>query len=101
MADLNSDIRLAIGTGRVALGTGESMRAISGNTAKLVIVSGVGKKGSIADIEHACAIAGIRLLRFRGNSMELGTVCGKPHSVSSLAVIEAGNSKILESEYKE
>ncbi len=101
MADLNSDIRLAIGTGKVALGAEESMRAINSNTAKLVIISEVGRSGSSADIEHACAIAGIRLMKFKGNSMELGTVCGKPHSVSSLAVIEAGNSKILENEYKE
>lgn len=101
MADLNSDIRLAIGTGRVALGAEECMRAINGNTAKLVIMSDVGNSSLNADIEHACAIADIRLLRFKGNSMELGTVCGKPHSVSSLAVIEEGNSKILENEYKE
>ncbi|MCL4411212.1 50S ribosomal protein L30e, partial [Candidatus Marsarchaeota archaeon] len=30
-----------------------------------------------------------------GNPIELGAVCGKPYSVSTLAIIEAGNSNIL------
>jgi large subunit ribosomal protein L30e len=99
MADLNNDLRLAVDTGSVVLGTEETTKAISGNRAKLVVVSAKGKADAVADIAHLCNVAGVKMLKFKGSSMELGTVCGKPYSINSLAVIEAGNSKILNEEY--
>lgn len=99
MADLNNDLRLAVDTGSVVLGTEETTKAISGNQAKLVVVSAKGKAEAVADIAHLCNIAGVKLLKFKGSSIELGTVCGKPYSINSLAVIEGGNSKILEESY--
>jgi large subunit ribosomal protein L30e len=99
MADLNSDLRMAVDSGEVVLGIEETTRAINTATAKLVIVSGTGNEGTVSDLAHLCGIAEVKLVKFAGNSMELGAVCGKPYSVSSLAVIDAGHSKILEQEY--
>jgi large subunit ribosomal protein L30e len=99
MADLNSDLRMAVDSGEVVLGTEQTIRAITSSRAKLVIVSAKGNARTEADIAHMCGIAGIRVMKFNGNSMELGAVCGKPHSVASLAVIEAGDSNILKEEY--
>ncbi len=99
MADLNSDLRMAVDSGEVVLGIEETTRAINVSRAKLVIVSGTGSDGSVSDLAHVCGIAGVKLVKFAGNSMELGAVCGKPYSVSSLAVISPGNSKILDEEY--
>jgi large subunit ribosomal protein L30e len=99
LADLSNDIRLAVDTGSVALGTNETENAISANRAKLVVVTSKGEVSSTSDVMHLCSIAGVKVVKFKGSSMELGTVCGKPYSISSLAVIEPGNSKILEEEY--
>jgi large subunit ribosomal protein L30e len=41
----------------------------------------------------------MKVIRFNGNSLELGAACGRPFSVNSLAIIESGNSKILDAEY--
>lgn len=99
MADLNNDLRLAVDTGSVVLGTEQTAKAISSNKAKLVVITSKGKADANADIAHLCSVANVKIVKFKGSSLELGTVCGKPHSVNSLAVIEAGNSKILEESY--
>ncbi len=99
LADLNNDLRLAVDTGSVALGTRETERAISGAKAKLVVITSKGKVDANNDITHLCNVAGIKMVKFKGSSMELGTICGKPYSINSLAVIEPGNSKILEEDY--
>lgn len=99
MADLNGDLRMAVDSGEVVLGIEGTTRAINVSKAKLVIVSAVGNEGTVSDLAHLCGIAGVKLVKFAGNSMELGAVCGKPYSVSSLAVVSPGNSKILEGEY--
>jgi large subunit ribosomal protein L30e len=100
MADLNSDLRMAVDSGSVALGAEQTMRAITSGRAKLVVVSGRGNERVEADVVHLCGIAGIKVIKFKGNSTDLGAVCGKPHSVGCLAVIEAGNSNILKEDYQ-
>ncbi len=86
-------------TGKVTLGNREVMRAISDSSAKTVIIAAKGKKEIVEDILHVCSVAQIRVLKYQGNSLELGAVCGKPYSVNAAAVISAGNSKILEENY--
>ena len=86
-------------TGKVAIGNKSVIRAINDSSAQAVIVSVRGKKEIIEDITHMCSVAQIKLLKFPGNSLELGTVCGKPFSVNALAVLSEGNSNILKENY--
>ncbi len=99
MSDLNNDLRLVIDTGKVAFGNREVMRTISSATAMAVVVADKGRREIIEDILHTCKISGIKVIRFGGNSLELGTLCRKPFSVNALAVLESGNSNILKEEY--
>lgn len=99
MSDLTKDLRLAIDTGEVSFGNKTVMRAISGDKAKMVVVASKGKKEIVDDLAHVCNVAGVKLVKFKGNSLELGAACGRPYSVNSLAVINEGNSGILNEEY--
>ncbi|MGC8648838.1 MAG: 50S ribosomal protein L30e [Candidatus Micrarchaeia archaeon] len=95
MANISGSIRLAVDSGNVALGVRSALSAIMDNTAKLVIVASKNKKGRIEDVEHLAKLNDIKIYKFDGNSIDLGAVCGKPYSVSVLAVIDAGNSSLL------
>lgn len=101
MADLNNDLRLTVDTGKVSLGHRETLRALSDNRAKAIVVAEKGRKDSVDDVVHLCNVSGTRLITFKGSSMELGAVCGKPYSVNSLAILEPGNSGILNEEYNQ
>jgi large subunit ribosomal protein L30e len=96
MADIANDIRLAVDSGKAALGINKVLDTIKGNTSKLLVVASKNKKGVVQDIEHMAKISNIKVVIFEGTSMELGAVCGKPFSVSAVSIIEPGNSKILE-----
>ncbi len=98
MADLANDIRLAVDSGKTAIGLNTVIESIKNNSAKLVIVADKAKQSNLQDIQHVASIAGIRVIKFEGNPVELGAVCGKPFSISTLSVIEAGNSNILKEE---
>jgi len=99
MADLAGDIRLAVDTGKVAIGYREVAKSISNSEAKAVVIAAKGKKDIIDDIVHMCNIAGIKIIKFNENSLELGTICGKPYSVNALAIIDQGSSNILNESY--
>ncbi len=96
MDNISNDIRIAVDTGKVSLGYKEVVRSIEDDKAKLVIVAKKGAKEKVADILHLCKVSGIKAISYEDGSMELGAVCGKPYSVIGLAVIEQGNSKILD-----
>ncbi len=99
MADLTRDLRLAVDTGKVTLGTREVAKAISENKVKLVVIATGGRKDFVADIMHMCNVAEIKTLKYEGNSLNLGTVCGKPYSINAAAILEPGNSNILNENY--
>ncbi len=96
MADLANNIRLAVDSGKVALGVNKVMDSIKKNDAKLVVVAAKNRQDILEDLQHISKVSSIKTVVFNGNSMELGAICGKPYSVSALSIIEEGHSKILE-----
>ena len=78
MADITKDIRLAVDSGKTAIGINKVTASIKDNTAKLVIVASKNKKDTLQDIEHIAKISDIRVITFEGTSIELGALCGKP-----------------------
>lgn len=93
--DLGKSIRIAVDTGKVALGAdGALKRALHGD-AKLLVISANCPAERKADLERYAKLSGVPLVEFRGSSVELGVACGKPFPVSAMSVIEEGNSEIL------
>lgn len=100
MPDIATDIRIAVDSGKVAIGANSVIGSMHQNKAKLVVVAIRGNKTATSDIQHLSNVTGIEVIKFEGDSMQLGAVCGKPYSVSTIAVMDSGNSHILEN-YKE
>jgi large subunit ribosomal protein L30e len=91
--DVNRALRKAIDTGKVKIGARETTRALKGKKVKLVIVA------SNCRVNHKQEFAkypNVPQYKYEGNNMELGSACGKPFPVSSIAVIETGESNIME-----
>ncbi len=94
--DLERSIRLAVDSGKVTLGSQRSLEHARRGDAKLVILAQNAPTNLSDDLKHFCSLSDLRLVQFKGTSMQLGTVCGKPFPVSALCVIEPGDSDILD-----
>ncbi len=94
--DVDKAIRLAVETGKVTIGSKSTLEAILKKKVKLVIVASNCPKNLRSDAERYTKLANIHLFEYKGSSVELGTVCGKPFVVAMLGIIEPGNSDILE-----
>jgi large subunit ribosomal protein L30e len=93
--DLDASIRQAIQTGRVEIGLDTVTKAAITGRARLIIVSEKCPPDSLDDLSRYTELSGIPLIRYRGNSADLGRVCRKPFQVASLAVIDPGDSSIM------
>ena len=89
-------IRRAMETGKVVLGYRGSEKSVLNGRAKLIILAANAPREQADRIRYLAKIGGVPVYSFRGTTLELGQVCGKPFTVSVLAVEDAGDSSILE-----
>jgi len=89
--DLSKALRRALKTGVVYLGSKRTIKAVRNGKAKLVVVA----KNCPEDVMEKLKKYDVRIVTYDGTNMELGAICGKPFSVAALAVIDEGESEIL------
>jgi len=90
MIDLGRAIKAAATTGKVVYGVQQAEKAVNSG-AKMVILSANCPSEFLRSGNHN----NVKVVKFEGTNMELGALCGKPFSVSALAVIDKGTSNIL------
>ena len=94
--DIERGIRVAVDTGKVILGSNKSIQAIKLGNGELVVMAANAPKNLKEDVEVYSKLSEIPVHIFDGSSVELGSICGKPFTVSVLVVQEPGDSNILE-----
>jgi large subunit ribosomal protein L30e len=90
--DFNTSLLRALKTGSVVLGPVRTEKCINEGRARMIIVAGncpAKVRTKIARNKNPC------IHTFEGSSTALGNVCGKPFSVSTLAIVNPGESDIL------
>jgi len=93
--NLDKAILMAVRTGKVNFGFKESMEALRGKKAKLIVLAKNLPPEKEKMVKHYAKIAGIPILQYNDSSLGLGTVCEKPFPVSVLAIRDPGTSEIL------
>ena len=93
--DVAQEIVKAVETGEVLIGTEECLTALKNKSIKIIIYAENSLKETVKDIEYYCKLLEVTFHKFEGSSVELGTVIGKPHVVSAIAILDPGESNIL------
>ena len=96
MATFEQELRTAYKTGKVLLGTKTTIKHLKLGKAKLVVISMNTEPTAKKDIEYYAKLSKIPVYEYNGTSVELGMLLGKPFPVQALAIIDTGDSNILE-----
>ncbi|MEM3030913.1 MAG: 50S ribosomal protein L30e [Candidatus Micrarchaeia archaeon] len=96
MVDFAKAIRMAVDSGKVEFGARRSLKLALHGKPKLLILAANAPRALRASLEGKAKAAGVPVKIYGGSSLELGSVCGKPHPVLALSILEPGNSPILE-----
>ncbi len=94
--DIQFQLQRAMRTGRVLLGFRESEKSLLNGRAKLIIIAANARPDVRDRIEHLSRVGGVPIYHFPGTSLELGSLCGRPHAVSVISIEDPGDSSILE-----
>jgi len=95
MIDVDKALGTAVKTGKVLLGTKKAVESVKLGRAKLIVVASNCPRNIMEDITYYGKLSGVPVVIYKGTSIDLGAVCGKPFPVSALTVREPGDSDIL------
>ncbi len=87
--DISKVLRSALSTGKVVIGIKQTRDAVKKGKAQVVVVSSACAKQNLLEFK------GTAMIKYSGSGVDLGVACGKPFSISALAVLEPGDSEIL------
>ena len=95
MIDEDNAIKIALKTGKVIIGSKRSIKSLIANKAKLIIKASNCPLEISDDLLHYTKLTNVKLHTYKGSSLDLGFICGKPFMISSIAIEDAGDSDIL------
>ncbi len=96
MVSFESELKMLLKTGKIAFGANKAMKAARLGKAKLIIIASNIPEDIKDDILYYSRLSKIPVYMYRGTSIELGTLCGKPFMISTITVYDPGSSNVLE-----
>lgn len=94
--EANKEIRRAVDTGKVAFGFKECQKKLLTGTGEMLIVSKNIPQNDRETLKQIATVEGKKYYEYEDTGLVLGSVCGKPFVVSTMLIIDAGKSKVLE-----
>ena len=95
VGSINTKLALVIKSGKVTLGYKSTLKSLRSGKAKLVLIAGNTPPLRKSELEYYSMLSKTSVHHFQGNNIELGTAAGKLFRVSTMAVLDAGDSDIL------
>jgi len=95
MIDIDKAVATAVKTGKVSFGTKSALYNAKTGRAKLVILAANCPPNVRSDIEYYCQLSDVPLITYKGTSLDLAGICGKPFPITALSIREPGDSEIL------
>ena len=94
MVDVHKALKDVVKKGTAHIGEKRTKAAIQNDSAKLIVIANNCPYGN--DILTSAEEHKIPIYTFNPTNVELGTTCGKGYAVSAFAVLEVGDSNILQ-----
>jgi len=95
MINIERELKTAIRTGKVILGSKSTIKTLKLGKSKMIIIASNCPIEIREDIEYYCKLSSTPYYIYPGNSWELGALCGKPFMVAAFSINDPGESNIL------
>jgi large subunit ribosomal protein L30e len=96
MSSVDRELRMALSTGRVEIGSKEGIKEMRRGRAQLAIISENCPEEYREKIMNYADIGDIPVMVHNKDSLDMGTLCGKPYPVSTVIIMDPGDSRILD-----
>ena len=97
LSDVNRELQKVVSSGKILIGSKETIKALGRRGAKIVIHASNCPEEikQVFKDRYEKGNGEITIYEYPANSLELGLACGKPYAIASLCITETGASEIL------
>ena len=83
-------------SGKALLGTKASIKALRKSKAKMILIASNCPQLRKSEVEYLAMLAKVTVHHYTGDNTALGTACGKFYNCSVMAILDQGDSDILD-----
>ncbi len=91
---VDSIIKNIVRGGKISIGFRRSSKLLKTGRLKAVILAEGSPRSIVSDTMYYAKLGGVPVIVFKGSSMDLGNLIGKPFPVTVIGVIDPGNMSI-------
>jgi len=92
--DAETAIRLAVKSGRTVLGTHKTLHALRTGNPKVIVLASNAPPEIVNTLTSLAQAGQVPIHHYRNTSWELGQLCGRPHMVAAMAILDPGDADI-------
>jgi large subunit ribosomal protein L30e len=92
--DTETAIRLAVKSGKTVFGANRTLHLLRTGSPRVVILAANAPDDVIDEINMLATANQVPIHQYLSNSWDLGQICGRPHMVAAMAVLEPGDADI-------
>ncbi|CAI8004423.1 60S ribosomal protein L30, partial [Geodia barretti] len=97
MESINTRLALVMKSGKYNLGYRSTLKSLRLGKAKLIILANNAPPLRKSEVEYYAMLAKTGVHYYSGDNVDLGTACGKYFRVSTLSIVDPGDSDIIRS----
>ncbi len=86
MTDIKESISEAVKKKRIVIGTRSVLKKMKGGEVNLVVYASNTPENFRRDLDHYAGVSRIEVKGFKGDSAELGGLCGKPFHILTVGI---------------
>jgi large subunit ribosomal protein L30e len=94
---INARLSLVMKSGKATLGYKQTLKALRGGEAQLVIICNNCPPLRKSELEYFAMLSKAPVHHYSGSNIDLGTACGKYFRVSCMSITDPGDSDIVRS----
>lgn len=95
MIDMDKALASAVKTGKVSFGSNVALQNAKTGKAKMIVLASNCPQYIKEQIEYYGGISKVPVITYKGTSMDLAEISGKPFIISAISIKETGDSEIL------
>lgn len=93
--EIERALKLMVESGKYEMGFRRGQADALVGKAKMIVLAKNTQPVNAAEVKHYAKLSGIPVLVVDKTSIELGSICGRPHPISVLSVYDEGESNII------
>ncbi len=96
MSETMNALKMAVETGKSVFGYRQTAKGIKSRAVKLLVISSNAPADQANLLARLAKENGVKVLPFPGTGWDLAALCNRSHVISSLGVMDAGQSNLLD-----